>query len=295
MSFQKFPHSRHTCGAANTLLRASLIMGLCLAPLGMSWAQSGKGKSAPAAAPAAASTGSAAGLRVNGELQPTTRSDVLLQEQLSRGLADSAELRNTLRESLIIQALMAQEAVKAGLDKQPAIQARVDLARQSTLSLAWQQQQLADIRISDEEIKAEYQREVQSMGTTEYRIRHVLAADEATARQVLEKAQKGVSLADLATEFSRDPVSRQRGGLSDWIADGRLAPAIKQVVEQLGKGQLANSVVSTGNGWQVIQLDDKQPFKAISLEQATPQIRQALAQRALQARVAALRQSAKVD
>lgn len=295
MRFQKFPHSLHTTGATRSLLQAGLILGLTLAPWSLSWAQSGKGKAATSTSTAAAAPAAGAGLRVNGELQPAARSDVLLAEQLGRGLADSAELRNTLRESLIIQTLMAQEAVKAGLDKQPAIQARMDLARQSTLSLAWQQQQLSEIRISDEDIKAEYQREVQSMGANEYRIRHVLAADEATARQVLERAQKGASMADLATEFSRDPVSRQRGGLSDWIAEGRLAAEVKLVVEKLGKGQLAGNVVQTSTGWQVIQLDDKQPFKAITLEQATPQIRQALAQRALQARVAALRQAAKVE
>ena len=50
---------------------------------------------------------------VNGQAQSNARAEVLLREQLARGAGDSAELRQAVREALINQALISQEARKA--------------------------------------------------------------------------------------------------------------------------------------------------------------------------------------
>ena len=47
---------------------------------------------------------------VNGEIQSNARAEVLLREQIARGATDSPELRSGVREVLINQAMMAQEA-----------------------------------------------------------------------------------------------------------------------------------------------------------------------------------------
>lgn len=258
-------------------LAAALLAGL--APAGHSLAQP--------AAPFAVS--------VNGEAQPAERGQLLLQEQLARGTANTPQLQSVLRETLINQAVMAQAAVKAGLDQQPQVRARVDLARQNALAQAWQQQVLQGAQPSDADMLAEYQRQVQALGTQEVRLRHVLVADEKQAQEVHAQLKAGAPFAQVATRFSTDSATRASGGLSDWVPLGRLAPPVATVVQGLEKGQLAAAPVETSAGWQVLLLEDKRPFTAPAMDQVKPQLTQALARQTLQAQLKTLRESAKVE
>lgn len=232
---------------------------------------------------------------VNGETQPARYGELLLNEQLVRGAADTPVLRAQVRETLINQALMAQAALKAKLDSQPDVRARLALARQSALAQAWQQQALQGVRITDADLAAEYQRQVQALGTEEVRLRHVLVSDEQQAREVLAKLASGAAFDALAAEVSRDNSTRELGGLSDWVAVGRLAPTVAQALEGLSPGQLVLQPVETPSGWQVLKLEALRPLVPPSMEVAQPSLRRILEQRALQARLDALREAARVE
>lgn len=234
-------------------------------------------------------------LKINGQVSPVERGDLLLRDQLARGAADTPQLRTAIRETLINQTLMAQEAVKQSLDQLPLVKARAELAQQNTLAQAWQQKAMQDAVVSDVDIQAEYQVQVKALGTQEYRLRHVLVADEKTAQQVLAKAKSGSKFESLAAESSRDPGTRDKGGLSDWVAEGRLSPAILQAVQGLKNGQLAAQAVQTPAGWQVLRLEEKRALTPPTLEAVTPQLKLAVAQKQVQAKLAALRASAKVE
>lgn len=248
-------------------------------------------------APAAASTAAPVSLtmKINGQASPAERGELLLREQLARGVADTPQLRNAIRETLINQTIMAQEALKQSLDKQALVKARMELAQQLTLSQAWQQKAMMEAQVSDADLKAEYQAQVKALGTQEFQLRHVLVADEKTAQQVLEKIKGGAKFETVALESSRDPGTRDKGGLSDWVAEARLSPAILQAVQGLKNGQLAAQPVQTPAGWQVIKLEDKRALTPPTLEFVTPQLKTALAQKQVQAKLAALRAAAKVE
>ncbi|OYU32458.1 MAG: peptidylprolyl isomerase [Comamonadaceae bacterium PBBC2] len=244
---------------------------------------------ATAAAPVALS------IKINGQTSPAERGELLLREQLARGVADSPQLRNVIRETLINQAVMAQDATKQSLDKQPQNKARLELAQQNALAQIWQQKAMQDAVVSDADLKAEYQAQVKALGTQEFQLRHVLLADEKTAQQVLDKIKAGAKFETVALESSRDPGTRDKGGLSDWVAEARLSPAILQAVQALKNGQLAAQPVQTPAGWQVIKLEDKRALTPPPLESVTPQLKTALAQKQVQAKLAALRAAAKVE
>lgn len=248
-------------------------------------------------APAAASTAAPVSLtmKINGQASPAERGELLLREQLARGVADTPQLRNAIRETLINQTVMAQEALKQSLDKQALVKARMELAQQLTLSQAWQQKAMMEAQVSEADLKAEYQAQVKALGTQEFQLRHVLVADEKTAQQVLEKIKGGAKFETVALESSRDPGTRDKGGLSDWVAEARLSPAILQAVQVLKNGQLAAQPVQTPAGWQVIKLEDKRALTPPTLEAVTPQLKTALAQKQVQAKLAALRAAAKVE
>ena len=190
---------------------------------------------------------------------------------------------------------MAQDAVKQSLDKQLQTKTRLELAQQSTLAQAWQQKAMQDVVINDAELQAEYQAQVKALGTQEYLLRHVLVADEKQAQQVLAKIKGGAKFDAVALESSRDPGTRDKGGLSEWVAEGRLAPAILQAVQNLKGGQLAAQAVQTPAGWQVLKLEDKRALTPPTLEAVTPQLKSALTQKQVQAKLAAMRAAAKVE
>lgn len=234
-------------------------------------------------------------ISVNGEAQPVERAELLLQEQVARGTPNTPQLQSVLRETLINQAVMAQAAVKAGLDQQPQVKTRLDLARQNALAQAWQQHVLQGAKPSDADMKAEYQRQVQALGTQEVRLRHVLVADEKQAQEVHAQLKGGAPFAQVVTRYSTDASTRGSGGLSGWVPLGRLAPSVAKAVQGLEKGQLAATPVQTPAGWQVLQLEEQRPFTAPEMDNVKPQLNQALARQTLQAQLKTLRESAKVE
>lgn len=232
---------------------------------------------------------------VDGTAIPNAQAEVLLQEQLARGVVDSAELRSALREGLIQQTLMAHQAAKLGLDTNPVVQAQVALAQKNVLALAWQQSVLAGLRIEDADVKAEYERQLRALGDTDYLLRHLLVREEPTARLLIEKINAGSKLADLAREFSIDMNTRERGGLTDWTNGASLLSGLAQAVKRMTKGQLAPQPIQTDAGWHVLYLDDTRPSKPATLDEVKPQLAQMLARRKLDDQIKALREKAKVQ
>ena len=234
-------------------------------------------------------------ITVNGEAQPARHAELLLNDQLARGASDTPALRAQVRETVINQALMAQAASKAKLDGQPDVRARLALARQSALAQAWQQQVLRGVRITEADLVAEYQRQVQALGSEEVRLRHVLVADEPQARQVLAQLAGGAAFEALAAELSRDNSTRERGGLSDWVPVGSLAPGVAQALKGLAPGQLAPEPIQTPSGWQVLKLEGLRPFSPPPMAMVQGPLRRTLEQRALQAALQVMRDSARVE
>jgi peptidyl-prolyl cis-trans isomerase C len=71
--------------------------------------------------------------KVNGVAIPQTYFDVVLQAQTGRGQPDSPDLRKGIKETLINQEIITQEAVKKGLQKNPTLAAQISLQRQEML------------------------------------------------------------------------------------------------------------------------------------------------------------------
>lgn len=232
---------------------------------------------------------------VNGQAQSNALAEVLLREQFARGASDSTELRQAVRDGLINQALMVQESRKAKLDLNPLLQAQVELAKQNILVQAWQQQILSETPPKEEELKAEYDRQMARMDEKDYLLRHLLVTQEATAKLLLEKIQAGAKMADLAKEYSQDPQSRERGGVTDWVNATDLSPALAQAAKTVAKGKMFSRPIKSDAGWHVLQVEDVRPFKAPSLTEVKPQLAMILARLALDVRLKALRQDSKIQ
>jgi peptidyl-prolyl cis-trans isomerase C len=278
-------NERHSVHTRFPILLSILMIG-CTATMAPSvWAKNGKAKEPSGEAEAVVARPF---VTINREGQSTARAEVLMREQLARGAVDSPELRTGVRQMLISQAVMAQEARKAGLDKNPLLQAQIELAQQNLMAQAWQQKVLAENSIKDEEIKAEYELQRARMSEHDYQLRHLLVKDETVARLLTDKIKSGGKLADLTAEYSQDGQTRERGGLTDWTNGSAMQPALAEAVKPLAKGQVTAQPIKTEAGWHILQLEDRRPFQTLSLEKARPQIQMMLARRLLDSKIEAL-------
>lgn len=232
---------------------------------------------------------------VNGATQSLENAKLLIGEQVARGVPNSPQLQNSVREVLIAQALMSMEATKLGLDKQAQVKAQLDLARQNVLAQAWQAKVIEESPVTDKDIETEYKRQTDLLGKQEVRIRHLMVAEEPTAQLLIEKIQSGAKIADLAAQYTRDEPTRQTGGLTGWIPVGQLSPSLADVVKDLAPGKMAPKVVKGAAGWHVVQLEERRAYTPPTLEDSKPQLTQAVMQQRIQDRLAILRKTARVE
>ncbi|MGE5223791.1 MAG: peptidylprolyl isomerase, partial [Omnitrophica WOR_2 bacterium] len=84
-------------------------------------------------------------------------------------------------------------------------------------------------------------------------VRQILVADEATAKQVKARLDKGEDFAKVAKEVSTDTYTKDRGGDFGWQPRESLDPAYADVAFKMKIGQISDPV-KTASGWYIIQL-----------------------------------------
>jgi peptidyl-prolyl cis-trans isomerase C len=233
--------------------------------------------------------------KVNGVTIPQSRADILIKEMTGQGRPDTPEMRDSIKQELINREIVAQEAVKKGLDKRPEVLTQINLQRQAVLINAYLQDYLKAHPVTDDEVKKEYERVKASAGAREYKVRHILVETEDEAKQITAQLNKGANFEKLAGEKSKDQGSKDRGGDLDWATPARYVPAFGQAITKLKKGQLTDAPVQTQFGWHVIRLDDERPSKFPPLEEVKPQIEQQLRQQTVNKAFTDLRAKAKVE
>jgi len=244
---------------------------------------------------AAAHAQSGAVAKVNGVTIPQLRADLLMKELAAQGRPDTPEIRDAIKQQLINREIVAQEAVKRGLDKRAEVATQIALQRQSVLINAYLQDYLKAHPVNDDEVKKEYERVKASAGAKEYKVRHILVETEDEAKQTIDQLKKGASFEKLAGEKSKDQGSKSRGGDLDWATPARYVPAFGQAITKLKKGQLTDAPVQTQFGWHVIRVDDERASKFPAFEEVKPQIEQQLREQTVNKAFTDLRAKAKVE
>lgn len=246
------------------------------------------------AAPAL-SAQAAAAATVNGSSIPQYRLEAAIKSRVAQGQQESPEMRKGIRDALINQEIVAQEAVKKGLHKQPMVAARIELDRQTALVNAYFEDYLKRNPVTDEMLRKEYERLKPQLPAREYKIRHILVESEAEAKDLIAKIKKGASFEKLAAEHSKDPGSKARGGDLDWGPVERYVKPFAEAVTQLKKGAMTETPVQTDFGFHVIRLDDQRAAKVPPFDEAKKQLHQIVQNQMVQKAIADLRAKAKVE
>jgi len=272
-------------------LAAILVAGTFAATASAQSDEPKKAKKAPAAVAASAPSK----VVVNGVTIPQSRFDAMNRELTAQGQADTPERQTAVREELINREVLAQAAARRGLDKDPDIAAQMDMARQAVLVRALFEQEMKKNPITDAQLQQQYENFKASMGTNEYKVRHILVDKEDEAKQIIADLNKGGDFAKLAKEHSKDPGSKDNGGDLDWGPAARYVKPFADAITSMQKGQTTATPVKTDFGYHVIRLDDIRPLQVPPFNEMRQQFQQRAQQQAIQKLVADLRSKAKIE
>jgi len=248
-----------------------------------------------ATVPAVAAQNAAPAAKVNGTNIPQYRFEAAVKARMSQGQQDTPEMRKGIRDALINQEVVAQEAVKRGLDKQPGVAARIELDRQTALVNAYFEDYLRRNPITDDMLRKEYERLKPDLPAREFKVRHILVEKEDEAKNIIAQIRKGGSFEKLAGEHSKDPGSKARGGDLDWAPAERYVKPFAEAVTRLKKGAMTDAPVQTDFGFHVIRVDDERATKIPTFDEAKPQLQQLVQGQVVQRAIADLRGKAKVE
>jgi len=263
-----------------TLSRLTLALILALSLPGLALAQSG-------AASAKVAT-------VNGVAIPKNRVDAVVRAQEAQGQKDTPELRAAIRDRLITLEIVAQEANKKGMAKGADTQSQLELARANILAQAYRLDYFKTHPVSEDALKAEFERVKSQMGDKEYKARHILLEKEAEAKDIIEKLKKGDKFEELA-KVSKDPGSKDNGGDLDWNAPGGFVKPFSDALVTLEKGKYTETPVQSQFGWHVIRLEDVRQAKFPDFNEVKPGLQQRMQETMFDKAITDLRAKAKVE
>jgi peptidyl-prolyl cis-trans isomerase C len=248
------------------------------------------GKGAPAAA---AQTGPVA--TVNGTAIPRSRMEAVVRQQTQRGAQDSEQLRAQVREALINNELLLQEANRNGVARRADVQQLVDLSRQEVIANAQVAEYLKTNPVSDADVQKEYDRVKQQRGDREFKARHILVATEDDAKSVLADLKKGQKFDEIAQKRSLDEGTRPRGGDLDWNVPANYDKAFADAMVKLEKGKMTEAPVRSRFGFHIIQLDDVRTINYPPMQQVRQQLQQGLVGQKIETLIKELRGKAKIE
>ncbi len=232
---------------------------------------------------------------VNGKAVPQSRVDTLVQQVTASGRQVTPEIQAQIKDEVIAREVFMQEAQVRGLDATPDFKVQMELARQTILIRSLFADYQKKNPISDDEIKAEYDKFAAANSGREYRARHILVEQEDKARSIIAQLKKGGKFEDIAKKESKDPGSGKNGGDLDWANPSNYVKEFSEALVGLQKGKMTETPVKTQFGYHIIRLDDIRDAKLPKFEEVKPQVAQQMQQQRMAKFQEELRAKAKVE
>jgi peptidyl-prolyl cis-trans isomerase D len=137
----------------------------------------------------------------------------------------------------------------------------------------------AQMPVTDADLHAAYDKNKNTYVVPERRhARHILiaatkddAADRKLAEDVYAQAKAGKDFAQLAKQYSKDPGSADKGGDLDWADRSSFVGPFSDALFGMSVGEI-HPPVKTQYGYHIIRLDEIQPGKTKSFEEARPEL-----------------------
>lgn len=174
-------------------------------------------------------------------------------------------------EQLIDQRLLAQEALRRGLDQDPMAQRRLESGRERLLGNILVESLVAG-EVTEAAIDRMYEEQVKLQQLDdEVRVRFILVEDRATAERVLSELDEGREFAEAALEYSQDPRTRLDGGDLGWVSPNELPDPFPAIIGDTETGSLSN-LFETERGWNIVKVDERRTKPPKTKAEMRPEI-----------------------
>lgn len=104
------------------------------------------------------------------------------------------------------------------------------------------------------------------------RASHILVADEAVAQELFSRLLTGEDFAALASEYSVDTGTKDKGGDLDWFERGQMVPEFEDAAFALEAGEISEPV-QTSYGYHIIKLTDREAAHTPTLDEIKDTVR----------------------
>lgn len=208
----------------------------------------------------------------------------------------SPEQRKSILDEIISRDVLAQEAIKQGLDKKDEVKANLEAARKDILISSLLQDWSEKNQITDEDVKKAYDEMLKDQtGKKEFKVSHILVKEEEKAKTLLAdiKAKK-LSFEEAAKKDSIDPGSGKNGGDLGWANPDMYVPEFAAAVKSGKKGEISEPVKSQ-YGYHLVRIDEDRPLTPPTLEQVKTDLTRSLTQKKMFEFVESLRSKAKIE
>ncbi len=212
---------------------------------------------------------------VNGE--PVFEGDVEL-EAVARGLinagqdfsADDDEHRIIL-DQLIDQKLMAQEAARRQLDRDPSGQRRLEMARERILGNLLVESLVAQ-QVTEEAIGKMYAEQVRlQQANDQVSVAHILVDTKEEADDLFLRIEQGETFESLVFNNSKDTRTRMENGDLGYLAPNDLAEPFPVVIANTPEGEVSPPF-ETADGWHILKVKDRRTEPPKTREEMRPEI-----------------------
>lgn len=133
---------------------------------------------------------------------------------------------------------------------------------------------------TDEEARLAYEKNPKKYElASAVKLRHILLGSEAEAKKVLAKLRQGEDMAKLAAAYSKDALSKNKGGEVGWVQRGSSEPEIEEAAFSLLPGAYSEPV-KTKFGWHIIKVEDTRPSYQRTFMEAKSTIKKELLEQA---------------
>ncbi len=216
------------------------------------------------------------------------------QRAMGRNTTGDPAEREAIIQDLINRELIYQDAVKQSVDKKPEVLAEIENQKRNVLADYAVRNFVDTHPITDEDMRKEYESRMGGMDTKEYKVRHILVDDEAKAKALIARLDKGADFSRLAKENSKDG-SAANGGDIGWFELRGVVPPFAQAVEALEKGKYTKTPVQSQFGWHIIIRDDTREVAPPDFDKVKENVRGIMQNRLVEKYLADLKSAAKIE
>ena len=223
------------------------------------------------------------------------------REAVAQGLIGEGEPLDTASEpfrrtldQVVDQKLLAAEASRQGLDKDPVVRRRLQAAHDKLLGDVLVES-VVDKAVNDNAIRALYQEQQKLSHTTEeIRARQIVVATDADAEAIKKLLATGAAFDALAMQRSTDAATRFNGGDLGYFTLDAMPEAYGAALKTAKVGETVGPFKTDG-GFALVRVEDRRPEKPISMEEARPQIVRFLTYDEIRTLLSKLRAAARVQ